>query len=226
MANKKVLYKRHGGKFPSRAHPLRGIGAGREMEKWTTLSPAQKKMLKKSTTITPAEQRKIDKGIKERRMSLDKDVKAKSKPKKPPVGLEWKKKSKFKSTYGGPVRRTKEAKKGGTVSKRNGGMTRVGLSPAEEARAGVMSEAARRRPRMPTPTPPVRPVPRIQAPVRPVPRTQVPVRPDLRPQPPVRPALRPPVPQMVPRRPMNKGGTISRKMSGQEVVDMGYKGFV
>jgi hypothetical protein len=107
-------------------------------------------------------------------------------------------------------------KGGKVVSKRNGGMTRVGLSPAEEARAGVMSEAARRRPRMPTPRPPVRPTPTLQPPVRPVPRTQVPVR----------PALRPPVPQMVPRRPMNKGGTISRKMSGQEVVDMGYKGFV
>ena len=161
-------------KFPSRADPLRGIGAGKDMEKWTTLSPAQKKMLKKSTTITPAEQRKIDKGIKERRMSLDKDVKAKSKPKKPPVGLEWKKKSKFKSTYGGPVRRTREAKRGGTVSKRNGGMTRVGLFPAEEARAGTLSEAARRRPRVPTP--------RSQAPVRPIPRppvvtSQLPVRP-------------------------------------------------
>ena len=37
-------------------------------------------------------------------------------------------------------------KKGGMVKKANGGrMSRVGLSPAEESRAGVMSEAARRR---------------------------------------------------------------------------------
>ena len=85
-----------------------------------------------------------------------------------------KKKKVIKAQYGGKV-----------VSKRNGGMTRVGLSPAEEARAGTLSEAARRRPRVPTP-------------VRPAPRAQVPVRPA--------PILQPPVPQMAPPRPMKKGG--------------------
>jgi hypothetical protein len=132
-------------KFPSRADPLRGIGAGKDMEKWTTLSPAQKKMLKKSTTITSAEQRKIDKGIKERRMKLDKP-----KLPKPPAGLKWEKGPKFRRTYRGLEATEREAKKGGTVRKptvhkRYGGMSHVGLSPAEEARAGTMSQVKRRR---------------------------------------------------------------------------------
>ena len=130
----KVMAKKVGGKMhsPSRAHPLSGIGAGRQMEKWTTLSPAEekrvkkvttmtpadKKRVKKLTTITPAEQSKIDKGIKKRRMSLDKDVK------------EWKKQNKSR---------------GKVIQKKHGGMTHVGLSPAEEARAGTMSEAGRER---------------------------------------------------------------------------------
>ena len=142
----KVMAKKVGGKMhsPSRAHPLSGIGAGRQMEKWTTLSPAEekrvkkvttmtpadkkrakklttmtpadKKRVKKLTTITPAEQSKIDKGIKERRVSLDKDVK------------EWKNQNKSR---------------GKVIQKKHGGMTHVGLSPAEEARAGTMSEDER-----------------------------------------------------------------------------------
>jgi hypothetical protein len=164
-------------RFPSRADPLRGIGAGREK--------ASKKQGGKE-----AESRK------------------KGKSPKKTIGQLNKSRSIIGSFRGAlkDAGRLGYQKGGKVVSKRNGGMTRVGLSPAEEARAGVMSEAARRRSMMPTPRPPVRPTPTLQ--------------------PPVRPALRPPVPQMVPRRPMNKGGTISRKMSGQEVVDMGYKGFV
>lgn len=51
---------------------------------------------------------------------------------------------------GGVVKKNK----GGKITKRNmgGGMSRVALSPAEEARAGVLSEAARRR-AMPRGTP-------------------------------------------------------------------------
>ena len=105
---------------------------------------------------------------------------------------------------GGPVRTKREAKKGGTVSKRYGGMSHVGLSPAEEARTGTLSEAARRRPRMPTPRLPVRPTPRMPTP-------------------------RMPMPQRVRRRPMNKGGTVYRKLNGQvtngnHVVSKGYRG--
>jgi len=100
---------------------------------------------------------------------------------------------------GGPVRTKREAKKGGTVSKRYGGMSHVGLSPAEEARTGTLSEAARRRPRMPTPRLPVRPTSRM------------------------------PMPQRVRRRPMKKGGTVYRKLNGQvtngnHVVSKGYRG--
>jgi len=117
------------------------------------------------------------------------------------------------------------------VSKRNDGMSRVGLSPAEEVRAGTLSEAARRRPRVPTPRlpvrpaptlqppvrptptlqPPVRPTPTLQPPVRPTPTLQPPVRPTPTLQPPVRSAPRPPVPQMERRRLMKKGGKVINK---------------
>ena len=41
--------------------------------------------------------------------------------------------------------KTRKAKAGGIVKKRDGGMTRQGLSPAEEARAGTMSQAKRKK---------------------------------------------------------------------------------
>ena len=54
--------------------------------------------------------------------------------------------SKLKTPAKKKKKKIKKAKEGGkVVSKRNGGMTRVGLSPAEEARAGTMSEAGRAR---------------------------------------------------------------------------------
>ena len=106
-----------------------------------------------------------------------------------------------KKRHGGSTeaKRARYMKNGGTVSKRYGGMSHVGLSPAEEARTGTLSEAARRRPRMPTPRLPVRPTPRM------------------------------PMPQRVRRRPMKKGGTVYRKLNGQvtngnDVVSMGYRG--
>jgi len=166
-------------RYPSRAHPDVGIGIGRQLE---AIDPLR--------DFTPKEQemmnKQLEKFLKERRKKYRRVPKRTS-----PSG-------------------TIATKKGGkVVYKRNGGMSRVGLSPAEEARAGVMSEAARRRPRMPTPRPqpPMRPAPRPQPPVR---TPQLPVG---TPQPPVRPIPRPPVPQMAPPRLMNKGGKVSDKKS-------------
>ena len=69
---------------------------------------------------------------------------------KPPAGMKWEKVPKFRDTFGGKVRVLWEAKKGGTVRKptvhkRYGGMSHVGLSPAEEARSGTMPQVKRRR---------------------------------------------------------------------------------
>ena len=43
------------------------------------------------------------------------------------------------------VREQNKKAQGKTIKKRGGGMTRVALSPAEEARSGTMSEAQRKR---------------------------------------------------------------------------------
>ena len=69
---------------------------------------------------------------------------------KPPAGMKWEKGEKFRDTFAGPVKVLREAKKGGTVRKptvhkRYGGMSHVGLAPAEEARAGTMPQVKRRR---------------------------------------------------------------------------------
>ena len=166
-------------RYPSRAHPDVGIGIGRQLE---AIDPLR--------DFTPKEQEMMNK-------QLEKFLKERYK--------KYRRVPKRTSPSG-----TIATKKGGkVVYKRNGGMSRVGLSPAEEARAGVMSEAARRRPRMPTPRPqpPVRPALRPQPPVR---TPQLPVG---TPQLPVRPIPRPPVPQMAPPRPMNKGGKVGKKKS-------------
>ena len=156
-------------RYPSRAHPDVGIGIGRQLE---AIDPLR--------DFTPKEQEMMNK-------QLEKFLKERYK--------KYRRVPKRTSPSG-----TIATKKGGkVVYKRNGGMSRVGLSPAEEARAGVMSEAARRRPRMPTP----RPQPPVRTPQLPVGTPQLPVR----------PIPRPPVPQMAPPRPMKKGGKVSNKKS-------------